>query len=127
MTAGIVDTTVVLHYFRNYSNARTWVDSQPVRLSVVSITWMEVMEGTISKANQTHCKSVLQRFDLLYPTSADQQWAMQQLERFQLSHHIGKDDCLIASVAYRLQLTLYTHNLKDMTPMIGSLAVKPYI
>jgi len=51
---------------------------------------------------------------------------MQQVERFQFSHHIGKDDCLIAAVAYRLQLPLYTHNLKDMTPLLGNLAVKPY-
>ncbi len=127
MSVGIVDTTVILHYFRNYGNARTWVDSQPVRLSVVSMTWMEVMEGVSNKANQAQCKNVLGKFDLLYPTSADQQWAMQQLELFQFSHHIGKDDCLIASLAYRLQVPLYTHNLKDMTPMIGSLAVKPYV
>src|SRR6266545_2386449 len=100
MTAGIVDTTVILHYFRNYGSARAWVDSQPVRLSLVSITWMEVMEGTSSKANQDQCKIVLGKFDLLYTTSADQQWAMQQLESFQFSHHIGKEDCLIASVAY---------------------------
>jgi predicted nucleic acid-binding protein len=126
MTVGIVDTTVILHYFRNYGGARAWVDSQPVRLSIVSMTWMEVMEGSNSKANQTQCKNVLGKFDVLYATSADQQWAMQQLEQFQFSHHIGKDDCLIASLAYRLQLPLYTHNLKDMTPMIGSLAVKPY-
>ena len=84
------------------------------------------MEGASNKVNQAQCKSLLSQFGLLYPTSADQQWAMQQLERFQFSHHIGKDDCLIASVAYRLQLPLYTHNLKDMTPMIDSLAVKPY-
>jgi predicted nucleic acid-binding protein len=112
MTVGIVDTTVILHYFRNYGGARAWVDSQPVRLSIVSMTWMEVMEGANSKANQAQCKNVLGKFDVLYATSADQQWAMQQLESFQFSHHIGKDDCLIASLAYRLQVPLYTHNLK---------------
>jgi|GEM_PF-1666439 len=84
-------------------------------------------QGVSNKANQAQCKQVLEKFDLLYPTSADQQWAMQQLERFQFSHHIGKDDCLIASLAYRLQVPLYTHNVKDMSPMIGSLAVKPYV
>lgn len=126
MTVGIVDTTVILHYFRNYGSARSWVDSQPVRLSIVSMTWMEVMAGANSKANQTQCKNVLGKFDLLYPTPADQQWAMQQLEQFQFSHHIGKDDCLIASVAFRLNLPLYTHNLRDMTPLIGELAVRPY-
>jgi len=106
MTIGIVDTTVILHYFRNSPHARAWVDSLPVRLSVTSITWMEVMEGASNKANQAQCKTILGKFDLVYPTLADQQWAMGQLERFQFSHHIGKDGCLIASVAYRLQLPL---------------------
>jgi predicted nucleic acid-binding protein len=126
MSVGIVDTTVILHYFRNASSARTWVDAQTVRLSVVSITWMEVMEGARSKINQAECRNVLDKFDLLYPTVTDQHWAMQQLEFFQFSHHIGKEDCLIASVAYRLQIPLYTHNLKDMAPILGRLAVKPY-
>jgi predicted nucleic acid-binding protein len=76
MSVGIVDTTVILHYFRNYGNARAWIDSQPVRLSVVSMTWMEVLEGVSNKANQSQCKNVLSKFDLLYPTSADQQWAI---------------------------------------------------
>ena len=84
------------------------------------------MAGANSKANQAESRRVLDKFELLYPIMSDQQWAMDQLERFQFSHHIGKEDCLIASVAYRLQVPLYTHNLKDMTPLIGSLAVQPY-
>jgi hypothetical protein len=52
---GIADTTVILHYFRNYVHARAWVHSKPVRFAVVSFTWMEVMEGTSSKANQGDC------------------------------------------------------------------------
>ena len=126
MSVGFVDTTVILHYFRDYPAAREWVDSQPARLSIASTTWMEVMEGTSSKANQTESTRILDKFELLYLTLGDQQWAMEQLERFQFSHHIGMNDCQIAAVAYRLQLPLYTHNLKDMTPMLGNLAVKPY-
>ena len=126
MSVGIVDRTVILHYFRNAPNARSWVDNQPARLAVTSITWMEVMEGTSSKANQTECRNILSQFELLYLTLTDQQRAMQQLDRFQFSHRIGMDDCLIAAVAYRLQLPLYTHNLKHMPPMIGTLGVSPY-
>lgn len=51
---------------------------------------------------------------------------MQKIERLRLSHGVTVNDCLIASVAHRLQIPLYTHNLKDMTPLIGELAVKPY-
>lgn len=126
MSTGIVDTTVILHYFRNYAAARAWVDSQPVQLSVTPVTWLEVMEGASSKANQAESRRVLDKFEMLYLTATDQVWAMEQLERFQFSHHIGMNDCLIAAIAYRLGLPLYTHNLKDMTPLIGNLAVKPY-
>ncbi|HRF96206.1 MAG TPA: hypothetical protein PLZ51_13465, partial [Aggregatilineales bacterium] len=60
-------------------------------------------------------------------TQDDQLWAQEQLKRLRFSHHTGMNDCLIASVAYRLQTTLYTHNLKHMTPLIGKLAVRPYV
>ncbi len=126
MTVGLVDTTVILHYFRKNANARKWVDSQAIRLSVVSITWLEVMSGATSKANQGYSRDILDQFEMLYLTSADQQRAMTQIERFQFSHHIGMNDCLIASVAHRLRVPFYTHNLRDMTPLIGELAVKPY-
>jgi predicted nucleic acid-binding protein len=126
VSAGIVDTTVVLHYFRKSAAAQTWVDSQSAPLLVTTVTWMEVMGGTSSKAHQRDTKSLLHKFELVYPTPSDWRWAMEQVEKFQFSHRIGKDDCLIAAVAYRLQLPLYTHNLKHMTPLIGTLAVKPY-
>ena len=126
MSVGIVDTTVILHYFRKNPNARLWVDAQVAPLSVTAITWMEVMQGAGSMASQTLCKNILAKFELLYVSLTDQVWAMQQLERLQFSHHIGMHDCIIAAVANRLQLPLCTHNLKDMTPLVGSLAIKPY-
>lgn len=126
MTVAIVDTTVVVHLYRHYAPALAWYGSLSQPLGITSITWLEMMSGAGSKAKQAACKTLLSQFDLFHLISGDQDWAMQQLERFQFSHHIGKDDCLIASVAYRLQLPLYTHNLKDMTPLIGNLAVQPY-
>ncbi|MGB1285445.1 MAG: PIN domain-containing protein [Aggregatilineales bacterium] len=121
----ILDTTVVLHLFRKYKPAVEWFRN-PQRYAITSITWMEVMEGATNKANQAESKNILSQFELLYLTSSDQKWAMTQIEKFQFSHHIGRGDCMIASVAYHLQVPLYTHNLKDMMPLIGTLAVKPY-
>jgi len=121
----ILDTTVIVHLWRRYPPALNWFRNSQV-YGVTSTTWMEVMRGSTSKATQTQARAILDQFEVLYTTASDQLWAMEQLERFQFSHHIGKDDCLIASVAYRLQVPLYTHNLKDMTPLIGSLAVQTY-
>lgn len=121
----VVDTTVVIHLLRRYRPALAWFNNDQV-YGVTSTTWLEVMEGTTGKANQVQAKRILAQFEMVYLTIADQQWAMEQLERFQFSHHIGMNDCLIASVAHRLRVPLYTHNLKDIAPLIGELAVKPY-
>jgi predicted nucleic acid-binding protein len=121
----LVDTTVVIHLLRRYQPALAWFNNNQV-YGVTSTTWLEVMEGTTSKANQTQAKGILAQFEMLHLTVTDQVWAMDQLERFQFSHHIGMNDCQIASVAYRLRVPLYTHNIKDMVPLIGKLAVKPY-
>lgn len=126
MTVAVVDTTVIIHLFRRYGPALAWYGSVSQPLGVTPITWLEVMYGAGSKAHQVSSKTLLSQFDLLYLTSVDQAWAMEQMERFRLSHGISVNDCLIASAAHRLGLPLYTHNLKDMTPMIGKLAVKPY-
>ena len=84
------------------------------------------MVGVPNKRAQTDTLDLLNRFETLYLTRADQDWAMQQIERLRFSRSIGMNDAMIAAVTYRLQVPLYTHNLKDMTPIIGKLAVQPY-
>lgn len=126
MTAAIADTTVVIHLFRRYAPALAWYSELSQPLGITPVTWLEVMYGAGSKAKQMTCKALLSEFDLIHVASVDQDWAMAQMERYRLSHGITTDDCLIASVAHRLQLPLYTQNLKDMIPMIGDLATQPY-
>ncbi|MBC8163275.1 MAG: hypothetical protein H7Z42_18860 [Roseiflexaceae bacterium] len=64
---------------------------------------------------------------MVYLTQADQDWAMQQLELLRLSHGVSINDTLIASVSHRLQVPLYTHNLKHMRVLLGeTLPQQPY-
>lgn len=121
----VLDTTVIVHLLRRYDPALSWLDAQRV-YGITVTTWMEVMSGTTSKTNQTYAKGVLDQFEVLHLTTPDQTQAMTWLEQYQFSHHIAANDCLIAAVALRLKLPLYTHNLKDMTPLIDTLALKPY-
>ena len=127
MTIGVVDSTVIIHVFRKNLPARAWMKAQPERLLVTPITWLEVMHGAPGKVGQATCKAILSQFDMEYLTPADMDWAMQQLERYRLSHGVGIHDCLIGSVVHRLQVPLYTHNLKDMRVLLDeSLVIKPY-
>lgn len=127
MTIGVVDSTVLIHILRGNLAAEAWSTTQPVRLSVTPITWLEVIYGAPSKRVQAATQAVLNRFDMAYLTQADMDWAMQQLLTYRLSHGIAIMDCLIASVCHRLQVPLYTHNVRDMTILLGSaLVIKPY-
>lgn len=126
MTVAVADTTVIIHLYRRHSSALKWYKSLPQPLGITSITWLEVMYGAGSKAKQIACKRILDEFNLLYLSILDQSWAMEQMERLRFSHGVSINDCLIASVAYRLNIPLYTHNLKDMASLVGELAIKPY-
>jgi len=127
MTVGILDTTVIIHYFRKEPGVREWIDSQDAQLSITPITWLEVMEGAPGKAGQAACKTILSRFEMIYLTQTDMDWSMQQMERYRLSHGVTTNDCLIASVCHRLQVPIYTDNVKDyLKTLPASLVVKPY-
>jgi len=127
MTVGIVDTTVLVHLYRNNADALAWAAVGEQQLAMTPISWLELMVGAAGKAGQTRCKAIFGQFDLVYLTQGDQEWAMQQMERYRLSHGVGINDSLIAAVSYRLQIPLYTHNLKHMRVLLGDiLPQKPY-
>jgi predicted nucleic acid-binding protein len=127
MIIAVIDSTVAIHILRGNPAARTWFAAQPVQLSTTPVTWLEVIYGAPSKREQRRTKALLDQFDIEYLSEADMDWAMQQLLAYRLSHGIAILDCLIASVCYRLQVPLYTHNVRDMTILLGSsLVVKPY-
>ena len=126
MTAGVLDSTAIIHLFRRNPAAQTWINTMKARSSVTTITWLEVMYGAPGKDGQAKCKAILSQFDLISLTQDDPNWAMQQMEHHRLSDGVGINDCLIASVAHRLQVPLYTHNLKHMQILVGNLAIKPY-
>ena len=126
MTAGIVDTSVLIHLFRGNSLAIAWVANQQ-DLSITSISWLEFMQGAPGKRGQTTCLQLMRQFGREFLTQSDQQWAMDQMFRYRLSHGISLTDCLIASVCNRLQVALYTDNVKDFLPMLSRrLVIKPY-
>ncbi len=53
-------------------------------------------------------------------------WAMEQMQKYRLSRGIEMNDCLIASVCARLQIPIYTHNIKDMQKILPiSLVIQP--
>jgi predicted nucleic acid-binding protein len=126
MIDGIVDTTVVIHLYRGDNNALTWIKSVG-DLGVTPITWMETIYGARGRREQVESLKILRRFQLIYLAETDQTWAMEQLLEKRLKFGVAVNDCLIASVSHRLQVPIYTHNVKDMVRILEpQLVIKPY-
>lgn len=126
MSIGFVDSTVIIHLLRRNPAARQWLTQQPI-LSVTPIVWLEVIHGAHGKSGQADALAVLQSFKMTYLTDADQEWAMDQLGAYRLSRGVEINDCLIASVCHRLQVPIYTHNIKHMARLLDPrLVIQPY-
>jgi predicted nucleic acid-binding protein len=123
---GIVDSTIIVRLFRKDMLVQQWLQSQKGDIGVTPITWLEVMRGSHSKQAQATSLALLSSFDMAYLTISDQIWAMEQMQKYRLSRGIEMNDCLIASVCHRLQIPIYTHNIKDMVKILPShLVIQP--
>ena len=127
MVNALLDTSILVDFLRGYPQATAWVQTnQHISLGITPIVWMELVCGTPDKQAEAQAIQLVSIFEMIYSTQEDMDWAMQQLQVYRLSHSVGMNDCLIAAPAHRLQLPLYTHNLKHFTPLLGDLAQQPY-
>jgi predicted nucleic acid-binding protein len=123
----LVDTSILIDIYRRFSPAMSWLQANSgLILGITSVVWMEVLLGAQDKHAQQQLARFLANFSPVYLTQADQQWAMRKLQAYRLRDNVGINDCLIAAPCERLQLPLYTRNLKHFTPLLGTLTRQPY-
>ena len=126
MVTALLDTSIVVDALRNYPPAVSWLANNKTQLGVTQIVRFEVVEGALDKAGEQRALTLLNDFELVELTPSDLAWAFEQMVRLHLSKNVDTFDCLIASTSYRLQLPLYTINVKHFTPLLGALAQRPY-
>lgn len=125
MVTALIDSSILIDVLRGYEPAMVWLSRQP-RLGVTHIVWLELLEGAPNKSKQRQALQLLRRFEVVPLTETDMQWAINHLIQYGLSHNIDAFDCLIGSVNARLQIPLYTRNLKHFKPILGDLALAPF-
>ena len=127
MTQAVLDTTVIIHLFRKNQAALNWLASQREAFAITPMTWMEIMVGVANKNAQADSLTLLNSFEMLYLMPLDMEWAMQQMAAYHFSKGVGVMDCFIASVCYRLNRPIYTHNVKDFLKILPeNLVAQPY-
>jgi predicted nucleic acid-binding protein len=116
MVTALLDTSILIDILRQNPTAQNWLEQREGRLGITPVVWLEVLQGATNRAKQKDALALLKRFERIEVTAADYDWAIEQVIRFRLSHNVGGVDCLIASASFRLQLPLYTINLKHFAP-----------
>ncbi len=122
---GLVDTNIVVDLLRQNVTATHWFNTQ-VNLGYSDFVWFEVVQGAVSKIELAKVYRLFKHMTRIQFHSDDLEWVREYLPEYALSHNIGAFDALIAASAFRLQLPLYTQNLKHFVPLLGTLAVQPY-
>jgi predicted nucleic acid-binding protein len=125
VVTGLLDTAVIVDLLRFHPPAGAWLAAQS-NLGLSPVVWLEIIEGAADSLAQERAVKLLRRFELIEVMPEGFDWAIRQALRLRLSHNAGTMDCLIASVAHRLNLPLYTRNLKHFAPLLGDLALAPY-
>lgn len=123
---GLKSFAIQIHLARGNPDAVAWLKAQG-NWGVTSIAWLEFFYGAQSKERQSAALDLLQNFETLHLTHEDQLWAMRQLLKHRLRAGVAVNDCLLASIVYRLQLPLFTHTIKDLRKLLPTaLVIQPY-
>lgn len=127
MADAICDTSVIIDLLNGRPDSLQWYATLGrTRIAITPIVWMEVVNGTNNKRDFTRALRFLRKFPIEHPIANDYFWVMHQFAQYHLSHHIDMQDVMIASVAVRLQIPVYTLNLKHFSPLPDIKVIRPY-
>jgi predicted nucleic acid-binding protein len=123
----VLDTSVLIDLLRGFQPAKEWFAGLGrLRVAITPVVWMETVQGAIDGARRAQALRLLRQFHIEHPTEDDNRWAMRQTARFHLSHGVQLQDAMIASVAVRFAVPLFTTNLKHFLPLPSLDSRKPY-
>lgn len=125
MTAVLVDTDVLIWYFRSNQNAIERLN-QISDLAISSITYLELLQGVRNNAEMLALqKSLSLRSTLQLPVTPQITYrATKLMEGLTLPHGLQLGDALIAATALEHGLQLLTGNVKHFNAIDGLKVVR---
>ncbi|MCW1967857.1 MAG: type II toxin-antitoxin system VapC family toxin [Anaerolineae bacterium] len=127
MASYLIDTTILIDLLRGHAPALNWINQFTFNQRFISfVTVAELLLGVRNKQEQQLVLRELAGYQVLYLSSAGQQWSIDVFGQLRLSAGIGFLDCLIAACAYEHSLTLATLNVKHFRVISEIKLAKPY-
>jgi predicted nucleic acid-binding protein len=122
----LLDTDIAIDIVRDTAAAVLWVESITEVLGISGFTRIELLSGARSRAEQEKLQRTLQRFQVLWLSSAGCGAAVDTYADLRLRYGIGAFDCLIAHTAMELGVPLHTFNVKHFQHVPDLRTIQPY-
>jgi predicted nucleic acid-binding protein len=124
---GLLDTSILVDLLREQAACLNWMQTQAsTQFALPVLVHMELIDGAGNAAERQSVQKALAVYPVIHLTTEDSIWAQQQHAVHKLSHNVGIIDALIAAPARRLQVPIYTLNVKHFKPLLGVKVIKPY-
>ena len=110
----LCDTCILIDYLRGKLEVQQKLQQDREQgLGMSSVTYMELMVGTLNKREAGIIKKAFSDFEIVEISETISIKAKHLIEKYTKSHGLLIPDALIASTALELGLPLYTTNIKD--------------
>lgn len=128
MNNGIIDSSVLIDCLRGTPTAVAYLAAVAASGQIAThvIAAAELYVGARDKREQAAIESFLSAFDLVLPTEADGQMALDLFKAHRLSDGVDWPDCQIAATAIRLDVEVHTLNTKHFKAFAGLRVLKAY-
>jgi predicted nucleic acid-binding protein len=118
-TKVICDTDVIIDYFdtrQSRHNLTKRILEEKIGLDnmmLSAISRMELMAGATTKRELVTLNKRLARFDTILIDPAITELSLSLLQTYKLSHGLALPESLIAASAIKMELPLFTYNIRD--------------
>jgi predicted nucleic acid-binding protein len=110
----ILDTCILIDYLRGEPSVYDLlVKDDKIRLSMSTITMMELMIGALNKREVNYIQKAFKKIDIVYIDEDISRTAESLVIKYSKSHNLQIDDALIAATAIKLNSELITYNISD--------------
>ena len=111
----LVDTCVLVDHFRGNASVLAFLKSNIGKLSVSSVTDMEIAQGVRDKKELREYERLLRSLsiNIIEIDESTSLKARLWVRAYGLSHNLNFADALIAATAFNADLTVVTFNIKD--------------
>ena len=110
----ILDTCILIDYLRGEPSVYDlFVKDEENRLSMSTITMMELVLGALNKREVNYIQKAFNKIDIIYIDEDISKMAESLIINYSKSHNLQIDDALIAATSIKTNAKLITYNLSD--------------